>query len=339
MKVNTSNIKQKALQLGYLACGIIPSGAIKEYTRSLDERVKSFPDSKELYEQLYNNANLPETAKSIIVCTRRYNKYKVPESLIGLIGKVYMFDGRLPFSDEYRVKVEFESYLKILGLHLLQRGVPDRLAAAKAGLGKFGRNNFIYSPEHGSYIWIDAWVTDEELDYDTVEDDIRLSACNEKCGKCIQACPTKALSGAFSMDRGKCVTQLQCFSKENEPDEKIRSQMGTWLYGCDACQDACPLNKNKFSETKEFPLLAEIEEHLSPERILEMDEDTYQNVVNPRFWYIGKEGMWRWKCNVLGSMINSGDSKYHPLIKKSCNHEDTRVRKLAQFGCDKLGIK
>ena len=334
--MKTSDIKQKALQLGYLVCGVIPTGAIREYTQYLDKRVESFPESKELYEPLYDNANLPENAKSIIVCTRRYNKYKVPESLNGLIGKFYMFDVRLPYSDEYRTEAEFETYLKILGIRILQCGVPDRLAAARVGLGKFGRNNFIYSPEHGSYIWIDAWVTDQELDYDTVEENIQLSACNDNCGKCMQACPTKALGSSFSMDRGKCVTQLQCFA--NTPDENTRSQMGTWLYGCDACQDACPLNKNKFSETKEFPLLAEIEEYLGPERLLEMDEDTYQNVVNPRFFYIGKEGLWRWKCNILGSMINSGDSKYHSLIKKSCNHEDKRIRKVAQFGCDKLGI-
>ena len=337
MKImKTSDIKQKALELGYMAAGVIPVSAIKEYTHYLDERVKSFPESKELYGSLYGFANPPEAAKSIVVCTRRYNKYKVPESLNGLIGKLYLFDSRLPYSDEYRAKVEFETYLKISGIRILQCGVPDRLAAAKAGLGKFGRNNFIYSPDCGSYIWIDAWVTDEELDYDHVEEDIHLSACNDGCGKCMQACPTKALSGAFSMDRGKCVTQLQCF--DNVPDENLRTRMGTWLYGCDACQDACPVNENKFSETNEFPLLAEIEEYLSPERLLEMDEDTYQNVVNPRFFYLGKEGLWRWKCNVLGSIINSGDSKYHALIKKSCNDEDTRVRKVAQFGCEKLGI-
>jgi len=336
--IKASNIKQKALQLGYMACRVIPASAVKEYTQYLDDRIRSFPQSKELYEPLRKQANLLEAAKSIIVCTRRYNKYRVPESLTGLIAKVYMFDGRLPYTDEHRAQTEFETYLKILGIRIHQGGVPERLAAAKAGLGKFGRNNFIYHSEHGSFIWIDAWGTEQELEYDTVEDDIRLSACNDDCGKCIQACPTKALSGAFSMDRGKCVTQLQCFAKENEPDENTRSRMGTWVYGCDACQDACPLNENRFSETEEFPLLAEIEEYISPERLLDMDDDTYQNVVNPRFFYIGKEGLWRWKCNVLGSMINSGDSKYHSLIKKSCDHKDTRVKKTAQFGCDKLGI-
>ena len=336
--MKTSDLKQKALELGYLACAVIPIGAIKDYAQQLDRRVQSFPDSKELYESLYGLAKPPENAKSIVVCTRRYNRYKVPESLEGLIGKVYMFDGRLPYSDENRTKTEFETYLKVLGLGILKCGVPDRLAAARAGLGKFGRNNFLYSPEHGSYIWIDTWVTDRELDYDAVEDDILLSACSDNCGKCIQACPTKALAGGFSMDRGKCVTQLQCFAKEDAPDENTRAQMGMWLYGCDACQDACPMNKNRFSEAAEFPLLADFEEYISPERILEMDEDSYQNVVNPRFWYIGKEGMWRWKCNALGAMINSGDSKYHSLIKKSCEHEDARIRKVAQFGRDKLGI-
>ncbi|MDR1804318.1 MAG: hypothetical protein LBQ94_12015 [Treponema sp.] len=337
MNIKASDIKQKALQLGYMACGVIPVSAVKEYTHFLDERVKSFPQSKELYEPLRKQANhLLEAAKSIIVCTRRYNKYKVPESLIGLVAKVYMFDGRLPYTDENRAQTEFETYLKISGIRIHQGGVPERLAAAKAGLGKFGRNNFIYNSEHDSFIWIDAWGTVEELEYDAVEDDIHLPTCNDNCGKCIQACPTKALSGSFSMDRGKCVTQLQCFG--NTPDENTRSQMGTWLYGCDACQEACPQNENKFSETEDFPLLAEIEEYLSPERLLEMDEITYQNVVNPRFWYIGKEGLWRWKCNVLGGMINSGDSKYHSLIKKSCNDEDARVKKVAQFGCERLGI-
>ena len=143
-------IKRKALELGFLACGIIPSDTLGEYKEYLDGRVKSFPESEELYKPLYNNASLPENIKSIIVCTQRYNKYKVPESLKGLIGKCYLFDPRVPYSEEYRTSLELEAYIKLLGLNVLQAAIPVRLAAANAGLGKLGRNNFLYDPVHGS---------------------------------------------------------------------------------------------------------------------------------------------------------------------------------------------
>ena len=335
--MSSREIKQRALQLGYLACGIIPSNLFDEYKEYLDERVKAFPESRELYEFLYGNVRQPENAKSIVVCTQRYNKYKVPEKLAGLFGKVYFFDSRVPYSQEYRASVEFGAYLKLLGMNVIQCMVPVRQAAAKAGLGKFGRNNCIYDPKHGSYIWIEAWVVDKELEYDAIEENTALSACSDGCQKCISACPTKALSGSYLMNRGKCVTQLACYAKDTL-DENTRQQMGLWLYGCDKCQDACPLNKNKFVESQDFPLLKEYEEYLHPERILEMGEDTYENVVNPRFWYAGKDGLWLWKCNALRSMINSGDKKYHSLIKKYCDNGDSRIREIAQWGCAKLGI-
>ena len=301
--MTSSKIKNKARQLGFLACGIIPSNTLGEYQEYLDMRVKSFPQSKDLYEPLYAFARLPENAKSIIVCTQRYNRYKIPESLKGLIAKVYLFDSRVPYTEEYRASQEFEAWLKLLGVNILQSIIPVRLAAAKAGLGKLGRNNFLFDSKHGSYIWINAWVTDKELEYDDVEANITMSTCNDACQKCVSSCSTKALSDAFSMNRGLCVTQLSCWSKD-ELDDETRSQMGLWIYGCDECQDACPQNKDKFTESEEYPLLKEHEEYLKPERILEMDEDTYVNIVNPRFWYMGKDNLSLWKRNVQRSMKN-----------------------------------
>ena len=336
--MSSQEIKSRALQLGYLACGIIKANVFDDYREYLDERVKSFPESKNLYEPLYNNVCQPENAKSIIVCTLRYNKYKVPPTLNGLIGKAYQFDSRLPYSGESRSAAEFEAYLKLLGFNILQCLVPVRLAAAKAGLGKLGRNNFLYDPVHGSYVWVYTWVIDKELEYDNIEENILMSACTDACQKCVQSCPTKALSGGFSMDRGKCITQLVCFVRDAMPDEETRLQQGSWLYGCDVCQDACPLNKDKFTQAEDFPLLKEHEKYLSPESILEMDEDTYMNIVNPRFWYAGKDNSWLWRCNALRSMINSGDKKYHSLIKKYCDHEDARIREMAQWGIKVMGI-
>ena len=254
------------------------------------------------------------------------------------IGKIYLFDSRIPYTEEYRGNSEFETYIKLLGINILPAGVPARLAAAKAGLGKFGRNNFLYDSNHGSYICINTWVIDKELEYDAIENDTLLSACDDGCQKCVKACPTKALSGGFSMDRGRCVTQLSCYAKD-ALDENTRLEMGTWLYGCDACQDVCPLNRDKFTETEEYPLLAVFEEYLKPENILEMDENTYKNILNPRFWYAGEDKLWLWKCNALRSMINSGEEKYHPLIKKSCNDEDARIKEIAEWGLKHLNLR
>ena len=335
--MTSHEIKQKALSIGYLTCGIIEAVAYDEYTQHIGERIKSFPDSRDLYERFQSVAKPQENGKSIIVCTRAFNNYKTSESLSGIIGKVYQFDRRVPYSQAHRAKLEFDSYLNTLGLNILEGYVPSRWAAAKAGVGKFGRNNFIYDPDNGSNIWIDTWIVDKELEYEAPPVDTFLPACNDGCNKCIEACPTKALCGKLSMDMGRCITHIQ-FSPERIRKEETRSQMGTWVYGCDVCQDVCPMNKDKFTGSEAFPLLLEHEQFLQLEKILEMDEETYLNVVNPRFWYSGEEGLWLWKCNALRSMINSGDSKYHRLIIQYCDDPDERIGEVAKWGCDRLGL-
>ena len=240
-------------------------------------------------------------------------------------------------SDDYDKCAAFTAYLKASGINIVNCYIPARWAAAKTGLGKFGRNNFIYDPEHGSYIWVEYWVVDKEFAYDATPDNIYLSECGEHCEKCVRACPTSALSGGFSMDRGKCIAQLSYFAKEL-PQESTREQMGLWLYGCDACQDVCPCNADKFKESETIPQLRQLEECLKLENILMLDERTYIRKIHPRFDYIGKDGLWLWKCNALRAMINAGEKKYHGLIKQCCGHEDARIREMAQWGCDRLGI-
>jgi epoxyqueuosine reductase len=84
-------------------------------------------------------------------------------------------------------------------------------------------------------------------------------------------------------------------------------------------------------ESVDYPLLSEYEELMKPESILNMDEDTYKNVLNPRFWYAGEDCLWLWKCNALRSMINSGDSMYHNIIKQNCDNADERIREIANI--------
>ena len=336
MKIS-QKIKSKALELGYTSCGIITATAFDEYNKELDKRSKLFPESKKYYDKYRSHAKVPEAAKSIIVCIQRINRYKIPKDSEPYYGKMYLFDNRVSYTEENRANLEFETFLKLLGLDIFEARVPDRWAGARAGLGKFGRNNFLYDDKHGSFIIINTWVVDKELEYDDMPKDITLAACNDGCHKCVEACPTGALSDKLTMDIGKCICRVQ-FDEEDALNDELRENMGVWLYGCDACQDVCPANQDKYVESEEYPLLKEFEELMKLESVLDMDEETYKEVLNPRFWYAGEDYLWLWKCNALRCMVNSGETKYHPLIKKNCENKDERISKTAKWGCTKLGI-
>ena len=333
----SQKIKAKALELGYTGCGIIPAASFNEYINEIENRSVLFPESRKYYDGLRDLALPPEGSMSVIVCTQGISRYKIPKTSEPYYGKMYLFDNRISYTEESRANTEFEEYLKLLGLGMIDSAVPDRWAGAKAGLGKFGRNNFLYDEKHGSYMIICTWIIDRELEYDNVPDNLYLSACNDNCHKCIEACPTKALTGKFKMDMGKCICRVQ-FDNNDALNEDMMEQMGVWLYGCDACQDVCPANKGKFVESDTYPLLSDFEKFMQPESILNMDEETYREIINPRFWYSGEENLWLWKCNALRCMINSGDSKYHTLIKQSCNNEDERISTTAKWGCKKLSL-
>ncbi|HWQ47866.1 MAG TPA: 4Fe-4S double cluster binding domain-containing protein [Methanosarcina sp.] len=330
------SVKNKALELGYDLCGITSVDLMEEYASQLDERIRSFPESRELYEGLYPMAfpkKNVEWAKSVVVCVRRYGKYSIPEGLDEYIGKAYLVDGRLKHSKEYSIKNEFETYLNALGLKTAYSIVPARLAAVSAGLGRFGRNNFFYTEKYGSWVFIDTWVIDSEMEYDEPTNSLN---CPEGCNKCIDSCPTGALNKPLSMNRGKCIAQLT--NGIDLQTEELRTKMGTWIYGCDVCQNVCPKNKNRWEEKEDFAGLSDVTQYLSLESIWKMDEKTFLEIVQPRFWYIGQDGLWIWKCNALRAMANSEDKKYHKYIKEAVKDPDHNIRNMALWACQKLGI-
>ena len=164
-------IKAKALELGYDACGIIEAAIFKEFLKQLNTRIALFPHSSAFYNRLNKLAAPQESldwAKSIVVCIRRYDKYKIPEGVEQFIGKVYLFDFDLNYTQEWADNAAFENFLHELGFQTAQNAVPARWAAVKAGLGKFRRNNFFYT-EHGSWNLIDTWVIDKQLEYEKTD--------------------------------------------------------------------------------------------------------------------------------------------------------------------------
>jgi epoxyqueuosine reductase len=291
----TTRVKELAEEVGYVACGITTAEPFKEYEHALDNRVEQFGESRKLYDEMRYRVDPRRTApwaRSIIVCVRRYGKYRLPAQAVGHIGRNYLTDRRYEGCPDHTMPKRMQAGMKELGIRVKRGGVPDRAAAARAGVASFGRNTFAYS-EHGSWINIETWRVDAELSPD---EPLLESPCPDGCRKCIDACPTGALCEPFVQRIDHCAAYLTYHAAE-PIDPSLWAKMGKWIYGCDICQEVCPLNKGKWEEEEDAPWLDEIAEHLSPQALAVMDQQTYESVIHPRFWYIAKDNLARWHAN------------------------------------------
>ncbi|QAA32882.1 epoxyqueuosine reductase [Clostridium manihotivorum] len=326
-------IQKKAYELGYEKCGIIPLSMIDGYKEKLDERIKKVPESEQFYkgqQRLANPLADYPWAKSVVVMAVPYGKYKVPEQVKGHIAKAYLFDIRLDENaEEYKHNREIEKYMSELGLKVATNQkfgvVGMRWAALQAGLGIVRRNNFFYT-KSGSWVHLEAWLTDREMELKETND---LPQCPKSCGKCIAACPTKSLSDSYTMSPTACVSFLTTFGGRDLPNQPLSKTFGSCIYGCDICQDVCPMNKGKWQENEDFPGLEELALSLTPEEIMDMDEEFYRNKIQPKFFYVSPDDLWKWKVNVLNFMRNNYKDSYRPYIIQACQNENGKIVEMA----------
>ncbi|WP_459481384.1 epoxyqueuosine reductase [Clostridium saccharoperbutylacetonicum] len=342
MTLLEDQIKNAALNFGYEKCGIIKISDIGGYKEKLDERIENVPEAKGFYQGQYRFTQLKDTypwAKSIVICVRKYGKYHIPEHLKGMIAKYYLVDGRKDEnSKDFQDSLKYEKCMQDLGLRAeTERGfgvVPLRFAAMKAGLGIVRKNNFFYT-ESGSTVYLEAWLIDKELEYIETP---KVRPCSEKCNLCMKACPSASLSKPYTMNPIACVSCITTFMGRDMPNEKYKEQIGAWVYGCDACQDVCPMNKNSWKETEEFPNLQELSEQISLEKILKMDYSYLEEVMQSKFWYIDKASVWKWKVNAINAMVNKYEEHYRDHILEACNDSNVKVREMAEWAVKKLEL-
>ncbi|MFL0198254.1 epoxyqueuosine reductase [Clostridium sp. WILCCON 0269] len=336
-------IQKKAYELGYEKCGIIPISLMEGYDEKFKERTEKVPKSKMFYQnqqRLVNPLAIYPWAKSVVVLTSSYGKYKIPEIVKGHIAKSYLFDIRIDKNTkEYQSNRTLEKYMQELGLKVETNQkfgvVGMRWAALQAGIGIIRRNNFLYT-ESGSWVHLEAWVTDREMELKERNDVLQ---CPKGCNRCMTLCPTKSLSAPYTMSPTTCISFLTTFGGRNLPQEPLSRTFGNCIYGCDICQDVCPMNKGKWKEEEEFPGLAELSSALTPENILNMGEDFYREKVQPKFFYLSAEELWKWKVDVLCYMRNNYNETYKPLIINACNSENYKVHEMAYSICKELCLQ
>jgi epoxyqueuosine reductase len=112
----------------------------------------------------------------------------------------------------------------------------DREAAARAGVGFYGKNTMLITRLHGSWVVLGTLVTDVEI-----EPTPPLGLDCGSCRLCIDACPTGALDEPGTLDATRC---LSYWTQAAAPiPEEYRAELGAMVYGCDICQDVCPWNR------------------------------------------------------------------------------------------------
>lgn len=335
----STGIRSKALALGYDACGIIPIGELRGYGEKLAERAKRFPASGRFFEYLRRYTGLEESmpwAKSVIVCSFWSGRYRIPENVQGRIGKSFLVDSRRnPKAKVHRLSDEFTAFLGESGLRAENErdfgSIPLRWAAMRAGIGIIRKNNFYYGPKGSSY-WLEAWVVDKELE---ARDAVSIQPCPPTCTRCVQACPTGSLAEPHAMDPMLCAAFLTT-KPGCQPEGRENDLLGQWVYGCDACQDACPFNIGAEKGDELFPELEELCQHLDLTQIVGAEYAFLREVVAPKFWYIAPEDVWKWKNNALNAMRLNFKEEYRRHIENALKDENDNVRAMAQWVLEKI---
>ncbi len=266
----TGRLEKLAKDLKISAFGAIEARVFDDLCLDLRKSTGSEPPP-----ETYNPFLTMPEAKSIIVCLFSYNtkeKGNISKYAMGcdyhsvIKKKLEAFTAPLiesgyscmPFSDSWSMN--------------------ERFLAVLAGLGFIGKNHMLIHPKFGSFVFIGTVLTDCPL-----PESKPLDMSCKSCGKCISACPGKALSENL-FDETKCVSYITQKKGELTESETAAMLKSGYIWGCDICQTVCPHNiAAPISEIEEF----------SDNLILNLHVD--ENLSNREFkrLYFGRAFTWR----------------------------------------------
>lgn len=262
-KEHTNKIKQKALELGFSAAGISKTDFLEKESKQLKAWLNNGFHGEMHYmenhlEKRVDPRKLVEGAKSVIsVLFNYYPKVKQKENTYKISKYAYGKDYHYVLKEKLHQLYDFinnEIHETNGRVFVDSAPVMDKVWAAKSGLGWIGKNTNLLTRENGSFFFIGELIIDLELDYN----DTPIKNYCGNCTKCIDACPTNALS-PYQLDARKCISYLTIEKKGALPSE-FKGKWNDWIFGCDICQDVCPWNsKARPHNEHQFKLTEEIQ--------------------------------------------------------------------------------
>ena len=210
----------------------------------------------------------------------------------------------------------------------------DRAAASRAGIGWFGKNTNILTPNFGSWVFLGQVITDLDL-----EPDAPLKKSCGSCVQCIDDCPTGAIVAPYVLDNSRCISYLTIENRGPIPRE-LRPLIQDWVFGCDICQDVCPVNRKAREAGQPIPPAAFGKNGrtiglLDLVEILAMSEEDFRSrFAGTSIMRAKRVGMQRNACVALG---NLGDISAVAALTRALGHEDPLVRGHAAWALGRQG--
>lgn len=279
---NTAKIKEKARALGFSAVGVSEADFLEDEAEKLENWLKAGKHGKMQYLENYFDKRLDPRklvpgAQSVISLALNY----YPEKTLNQAKDTFKI-ARYAYGEDYHffIKRKLKTLLAFINTEIGEVNgrvfvdsapVMERKWAEKSGLGWQGKNTLLINKQKGSYFFLAELILDLPLTPDHSLKDY----CGS-CTRCIDACPTEALT-PYNMDARRCIAYLTIELKDNIPED-FKNTYQDWIFGCDICQEVCPWNR--LSVAHRFPELkpsAEVSS-LDKEAWQEITEDVFQKI-------------------------------------------------------------
>jgi epoxyqueuosine reductase len=249
-------VREKALKLGASDVRVTAADDTGGVRRDMNEAFARGDFATWPYDETYaakaaDPSYILEGARSVICIAVPYAA-EAP-SPIPLQGRVSNYVG----SSDYHARVkqllidvaadiDVAAGAKVTAIACDTKPIAERAFAARAGLGWIGKHTNLISPVSGSFVFLGEIVTQLELPPDQP-----LRKTCGSCTRCIPACPTGALRGDYTIDATRCIADLT--QRTDAIPRAMRPLIGTWVWGCDLCQLACPPNASVMVSLSNHP--------------------------------------------------------------------------------------